>query len=63
MKQQTILIEKTSKQIKGRQLVAALLILVGTLMLLAGSSAGLVFIGIGILAAINARIQRWWHHE
>jgi hypothetical protein len=66
-----ILIEQTSKPIKGRLMAATLIVMAGTGCLFWGvvdeewpvTMAGLGIILIGLIAFLIAKFQQWWHHE
>lgn len=57
-------IEKTSKNLKLQSLIGAILILIGFWLFFSGSSGlSLLFLFIGIIIVVVARVQIWWYHE
>jgi predicted Zn finger-like uncharacterized protein len=70
MDSSVVLIEKTSKKFKGRQLIGITLIIVSIFFVAIGISfekiaasiiGGLFFLA-GLITYVVARFQAWWHH-
>ena len=68
-KSNLVTIQKTAKTLKMQSLIAVVMLLVGIVMLSAGSQGGEVspvapwLIFVGFIWLIVTRVRKWWHHS
>ena len=58
-----VIIEKTSKRLKKRQLISSLIAIGGIVVIPAQPIVGFLMIVVGIVMFVYTRFKIWWQHE